>query len=78
MDKLVELMCVNPAKILNIKAGTLSVGADADITIIDENKKYKIDVASFASKGKNNPFDGWEVKGQIHTTIVKGDVAYKA
>ena len=78
MGKLVELMCVNPAKILNIQSGEIAVGSDADITIIDENKKYSIDVASFVSKGKNNPFDGWEVKGQINMTIVKGTVVYKA
>jgi len=78
MDKLVELMCTKPAEILNISAGSLSIGADADITIIDENKKQLIDVAAFVSKGKNNPFDGWEVKGQIHTTIVKGNIVYKA
>jgi len=78
MEKLVEIMCLNPAKILNIPAGTLSVGADANITIIDESKKYTIDVASFVSKGKNNPFDGWAVKGTIHTTVVKGNVVYKA
>ncbi|MBN2879470.1 MAG: dihydroorotase [Clostridia bacterium] len=78
MDKLVELMCTKPAEILNISKGSLSIGADADITIIDENKKHSIDVAAFVSKGKNNPFDGWEVKGQVHTTIVKGTIVYKA
>ena len=78
MEKLVALICLNPAKILNLNAGALSVDADADITIIDENAEYKVDVASFVSKGKNNPFDGWNVKGKIDTTIVNGKIVYKA
>ena len=78
VDKLVELMCVNPARILNINAGALSLGTKADITLIDENTTYKIDVASFVSKGKNNPFDAKEVKGKVMTTLVNGKVVYKA
>lgn len=78
IKKLVELMCVNPSKILNINAGSLTVGAVADITIIDENAKEKIDVKSFVSKGKNNPFDGWEVTSKVHTTIRNGEIVYKA
>ncbi|MEX1375955.1 MAG: dihydroorotase [Eubacteriales bacterium] len=78
ISKLVEMMCAAPAKILNIAAGTLSIGADADITIIDENAEYAVDVSSFVSKGKNNPFDGWNVKGKIKTTIVKGNIVYQA
>lgn len=78
IEKLVELMCVTPSKILNLNKGTLSIGADADITLIDENDIHTIDVKTFVSKGKNNPFDGWEVKGNVHTTITGGKIAYKA
>lgn len=78
MEKLVELMCQTPAKILNISAGTLTVGANADITLIDESTVYCIDVASFVSKGKNNPFDKQEVTGKIHTTIADGEIVYRA
>lgn len=78
IEKLVELMCVKPAELLNINKGTLSVGADADITLIDENDIHTIDVKTFVSKGKNNPFDSWEVKGNVHTTITGGKIVYKA
>ena len=78
VNKLVDLMCAKPAKILKLNAGTLNIGAKADITLIDENAKYKVDVKSFVSKGKNNPFDGWEVTGKIAATLVNGEIVYKA
>jgi len=77
LKKLVELICSAPAKILKIGKGALSIGDDADITIIDENDIHTIDVKTFVSKGKNNPFDSWEVKGKVNTTIVNGKVVYK-
>ena len=52
-----------PAEILGIQRGTLSIGAVADITIIDLDKVAKVDVAQSRSKSRNTPFDGWELKG---------------
>ena len=52
-----------PAEILHIDRGTLSVGAVADVTLIDPEKVAKVDSAHFQSKSRNTPFDGWELKG---------------
>lgn len=67
-------LTVNPAKILNLKRGSLSIEMPADITIIDPNKEWVVDVNEFESKGRNCPFDGWKLKGKALTTIVGGKV----
>ena len=73
-SQLIEKMSLNPAKILNSDKGTLSVGAVADITVIDPNLEYNINVEKFASKARNTPFNGRKVKGKVIYTIVAGDV----
>lgn len=69
-------MSYNPAKVLGIPKGTLDEGKIADITIIDPNKEYTIDVNTFESKGKNTPFDGYKVSGEVEYTILNGKVVY--
>lgn len=69
-------MSYNPAKVLGIPKGTLDEGKIADITIIDPNKEYTIDVNIFESKGKNTPFDGYKVSGEVEYTILNGKVVY--
>jgi dihydroorotase len=71
----IKKLTVNPAKILNLNKGTLSEGADADITIIDVNKEFIVDPSKFESKGRNTPFAGWSLKGLSVMTIVGGKVA---
>ncbi len=78
LDKLIELMSQKPAKLLGLESGNLKVGGLADITLVDLNKIYKIDAKTFRSKGKNTPFDGWEVKGKVCATVVEGKIKYKA
>ncbi|MDE7070586.1 MAG: dihydroorotase [Clostridia bacterium] len=78
LDKLVELMSKKPAKLLGLESGSLQAGGLADITLVDLDKKYKIDAKSFKSKGKNTPFDGFEVKGKVCVTVVEGKVKYKS
>ncbi|MBM4462828.1 MAG: dihydroorotase [Chloroflexi bacterium] len=70
----IEKMTVNPARILKLRAGELSVGMPADITIIDPNREWVVDVNEFESKGRNCPFDGWKLKGKAVVTIVGGKV----
>ncbi len=70
----IEKMTMNPAKILNIKRGELRIGMPADITIIDLNKEWVVDVSAFESKGRNCPFDGWKLKGKAVMTIVGGKI----
>jgi len=73
-SELIEKMTLNPAKVLGIKAGALSVGHPADIAIIDPDAAYKIDINKFKSKGKNTPFDGKEVKGRVAHLIKGGKI----
>lgn len=77
LNELVEKMSTKVAEILNVQGGTLSVGGQADITIVDLNDPYKIDSSKFYSKGKNTPFDGHEVKGKIKYTLVNGKIVYQ-
>lgn len=69
-------MSYNPAKVLGIPKGTLDEGKIADITIINPDKEYIIDVNTFESKGKNTPFDGYKVSGEVEYTILNGKVVY--
>ena len=69
-------MSYNPAKVLGIPKATLDEGKIADITIINPDKEYTIDVNTFESKGKNTPFDGYKVSGEVEYTILNGKVVY--
>lgn len=73
-----EKMSYNPAKILGLdEKGSVSEGKIADIVIFDPDKTYKIDKNTFASKGKNTPFDGYEVTGEVAYTLADGKVVYE-
>jgi dihydroorotase len=63
---------VNPARLLNLNKGTLSVGADADVTIFDPDCEWIFRAEDSASKSKNSPFFGWRLKGKAVATIVAG------
>ncbi len=69
-------MSYNPARVLGSDKGTLNEGAVADITIINPDKKYQIDVNTFVSKGRNTPFDGYRVSGEVQYTILGGKIVY--
>jgi len=74
MQRMVELFTLGPAEVLGIDKGTLDVGADADITIIDPELSKVVEPAEFYSKGKNTPFKGQIMKGWPCMTIVGGNV----
>ncbi len=77
LSGLIRLMSVNPARILGYKnKGHLQKGADADIVIFNPDEKVKIDSTKFYSKGRNTPFEGWNLKGCVHYTVVSGKVVY--
>lgn len=74
MSQLVEKMALISARILGTDAGTLKVGFDADIAIVDINREFKVESEKFLSKGKNTPFEGWTLKGMPVITICKGKI----
>ncbi|HXH24450.1 MAG TPA: dihydroorotase [Vicinamibacterales bacterium] len=76
LSRLVELMSVNPARILRVPGGTLSEGAPADITILAPDAKVTIQAARLRSRSKNTPFDGWTLRGAVAATIVGGRTVY--
>jgi dihydroorotase len=74
--ELIAKMSPNPARILNLSKGTLQVGVDADITVIDPQLKWTVDVKTFRSRGKNSPFHGRKMQGKAILTIVGGEIKY--
>ena len=74
MSQLIEKMSVNPARILGIAKGSLAVGQAADITIFDPEKPWTVDITKLHSKGKNSPYDGFELFGKPEYVIVNGEV----
>lgn len=77
LRKLVELLSTSPARLLGlVNKGRLSVGADADITLLDLGKETVVDRNKFESKGRNTPFNGWQLKGAAVMTVVGGKVVF--
>lgn len=69
-------MTINPARILGLDKGTLRLGAEADVTIIDPLVCWRVDPARFRSKSKNTPFADWELRGWAETVIVGGRIKF--
>jgi dihydroorotase len=76
LSRMVELFTVGPAGVLRLDKGQLKVGADADITVLDLDRRVKVDRNSFASLSRNSPFHGWELKGAPVLTVVAGRVVH--
>ena len=74
--QMAEKMSYNPAKIIGIDKGDIQKGKKADVVIFDPKETYKIDKNTFASKGRNTPFDGREVTGRVKVTICDGNIVY--
>ncbi len=77
LSNLSKLMSANPAAILKVEGGAIKEGAKADITICDLDKEWVIDGSKFLSKGKNTPFNGVKVKGEVVMTLVDGKIVYR-
>lgn len=76
--KMIDCMSTGPAEKLKLKTkGAVDIGFDADLVLLDIEQKTIIDSSTFASKGVNTPFDGWEVYGKVMTTIINGKVVYQ-
>ena len=76
-DELVEKMSVNPARILGIDAGTLRVGANADIALVDLNEEWTVDPEKLHGKSKNTPFKGIKLTGKVKKTFLGGKIVFE-
>jgi dihydroorotase len=77
LPRLIEMFTANPARLLKINAGTLSVGAIADVTLIDPDLEWTVDANAMHSMSRNTPFDGWKLKGRAVRTMVGGETVWK-
>ncbi len=77
IGRLIEMYTIEPAKLLKIEAGTLSIGARADVTLIDPDLEWTVRIDKFESASRNSPFDGWKLKGRAVRTIVGGETVWK-
>jgi len=76
LARLIELLSVNPARILRIPGGSLTEGAPADVTILAPDLAVTVTAARMRSKSRNTPFDGWTLRGGVAATIVGGRTVY--
>lgn len=77
LEQVINWMATKPAEIFQLEAGTLTVGAPADVAIFDIEHSSTIDKKDFLSKGENTPFVGWNVKGETLGTFVDGKLAWR-
>lgn len=77
LPRLIEMLTINPARLLELKSGTLSSGAAADITLIDPELEWTVDSGTFQSISHNTPFNGWKLKGRAVRTIVAGKTVWQ-
>src|SRR2546430_3730964 len=77
IKRLIEMYTVEPANLLTLDAGTLSVGAAADVTLIDPDLEWTVKIDQFQSASRNSPFDGWKLKGRAVRTIVGAKTVWK-
>src|SRR6478672_1306855 len=77
LARLVELLSINPARIMRVAGGSLSEGAPADISVLAPDLRVTISVERMRSKSKNTPFDGWHLRGGVAATIVGGRTVYQ-
>lgn len=76
LSRIIELLAVNPARVLGLEGGGLTVGAPADITLLAPDAPVEVSAASFRSKGRNTPFDGWSLRGAVAATMIGGRTMY--
>jgi dihydroorotase len=76
LDKLIATMTSNPAKILEINKGSLEVGFDADLCVVDIQKPWVVNKGNLKSKSKNTPIENRKLQGQVIMTFVKGEAAF--
>lgn len=78
LEQAVTKLTTAPAQAFGLNKGTLAVGADADVVLVDANEQWEVDPNRFKSKSRNTPFAGWKVKGRVKTTIVGGRIVFES
>ena len=76
LARMVALFTTGPAGALGVDRGRLTVGGPADVTVIDPARRVQVDPTRFASKARNSPFAGWELRGAPVMTVVGGRVVH--
>ena len=76
LSRMIELLSVNPAKVLRVAGGSLSEGVPADVTILAPDLKTRVAASRLRSRSKNTPFDGWELRGGVAATLVGGRTVF--
>lgn len=77
LPDLIHRMSTGPALAFGLEAGTLAVGAPADVTVLDPVATWTVDPRTFRSRSRNTPFDGWELTGRAVATVVGGAVVFR-
>jgi dihydroorotase len=76
LPEAIAALTSNPARILGVDAGELSIGARADLCVFDPNKQWQVDAKKFRSDGTNTPFDGLTLPGVVRWTLISGEVVF--
>jgi dihydroorotase len=77
LNQAIARLTSEPARIFGLAKGSLSAGADADVTIVDPAREWVVDITKSASKSRNSPFHGWKLRGQVLATIVSGKIVWE-
>jgi dihydroorotase len=77
LTRMIELLSVNPARVLGVPGGSLATGRPADLTILAPDAPVTVRASALRSKSKNTPFDGWTLRGGVAATMVGGRVVYR-
>ncbi|MBI4365036.1 MAG: dihydroorotase [Candidatus Latescibacteria bacterium] len=78
LSELLLRLTVNPLRVLGRPGGTLEAGTEADVTVFDPARRWTVRASEFASKGRNTPFDGWELRGRVLLTVLAGRITFRS
>ena len=76
LPTLVARMTTGPARVLGLPGGSLTVGAAADVTLVDPERRWKVEARAFRSKSRNTPFEGWDMTGRAVAVFVGGKLVH--
>jgi dihydroorotase len=76
LAEIIALLSARPAAVLGLAAGTLSIGASADVVLFAPGTEWEFRASGSRSLSRNTPFDGWSLPGKIHLTLRAGRIAY--